>query len=88
MKSIAIRGTRHYGSPTNTRHEPNHITTCPFCGATTHTEGPHIAHHKELLGFTLCPASGRTAKETASLAASLADNYLLPDEGSPASHDT
>lgn len=75
------RATKRYGSPTVAGCNANRVpVTCPFCQAATHTDGPHVANHREHLGYTICPAGGRTLKEAANLAASLLDNYLLPNE--------
>ena len=74
-------GTRAYGYPTVAGCNANRTPiTCPFCSGPTTIDGPHITLHREYLGYTLCPASGKTPTEGAVLATALLDDYLLPNE--------
>lgn len=75
------RATRNYGGKTTADLMQTVQADCPFCGARVKTGHYGISHHVERLGFTACPASGKSINEAQRLVAQLTADYRLPAEG-------
>jgi len=80
-KRVVHRATRLYGSKTQADGWGLTPMVCPFCASATFLRGPYFEVHREH-GYSLCPCSGHSLAEATALAATLQDDYLLPNEGS------